>query len=40
MKKNIAELGIEPQNCKMSYIETWYHSPLDHKISIGMGFNY
>ena len=35
MKKNIAGLGIEPQNCKMSWIEIWCLSPLDHEISIG-----
>ena len=35
MKKNIARLGIEPQNCKMSWFETWCLSPLDHEISIG-----
>ena len=35
MKKNIPRLGIEPQNCKMSWIETWCLSPLDHEISIG-----
>ena len=34
MKKNIARLGIEPQNCKMSWFETWCLSPLDHEISI------
>ena len=39
-EKNIAGLGIEPQNCKMSCIETWCLSPLDHEISIKMGFNY
>ena len=35
MKKNIPRLGIEPQNCKMSWFETWCLSPLDHEISIG-----
>ena len=34
MKKNIPRLGIEPQNCKMSWFETWCLSPLDHEISI------
>ena len=34
MKKNIPRLGIEPQNCKMSWFETWCLSPLDHQISI------
>ena len=34
MKKNIPRLGIKPQNCKMSWIETWCLSPLDHEISI------
>ena len=40
MKKNIAGLGIEPQNCKMSCIEAWYLSPLDHEISIKIGLIY
>ena len=35
MKKNIPRLGIEPQNCILSWIETWCLSPLDHEISIG-----
>ena len=35
MKKNIARLGIEPQNCKMSCFETLCLSPQDHEISIG-----
>ena len=34
MKKNIAGLGIEPQNCKMSWFETWCLSPQDHEISV------
>ena len=34
-EKNIAGLGIEPQNCKMSRF-----SPLDHEVSIRIGFNY
>ena len=34
MKKDIPRLGIEPQNCKMSWFETWCLSPLDHQISI------
>ena len=34
-EKNIPRLGIEPQNCKMSWFETWYFSPLDHEISVG-----
>ena len=40
MKKNIAGLGIEPQNCKMSCFGIWCLSPLDHEISIRLGFDY
>ena len=40
MKINIAGLGIEPQNCKMSYIGIWCLGPLDHEISIRLGFDY
>ena len=34
MKKNLAGLGIEPQDYKMTYFETWCLSLQDHEISI------
>ena len=33
MKKNLAGLGIEPQDYKMTYFETWCLSLQDHEIS-------
>ena len=37
MKKNLAGLGIEPQDYKMSCFETWCLSPQDHEISVRIG---
>ena len=37
MKKNLAGLGIEPQDYKMSCFETWCLSPQHHEISINWG---
>ena len=39
MKKNIPRLGIKPQYCKMSRLETWSLNPLYHEISIGKWFD-
>ena len=39
-EKNLAGLGIEPQDYKMSCFEAWCLSPLDHEISIILQINY